>query len=303
MNVESLDEIYEIVYKSDEDLLHFFQRNSFVKLNYRCKVRNCRRYCVVRKKEGSNSLNMTFYCSRCRKDVSVLMGTFFENMRVPVRSVLKLMWLWSCDIRTLLAANVLKISRKIVIQQYRYFRDIVSWKLLQPNQANAFLMGGPGHVVQIDESVITKRKYNRGRLVPEKWVIGIYDVTSKKGYVKYVENRSADTLIPVIREVVRLGTEIWTDEWRAYRRLNTMGYTHRTVNHSRNFVDPVTGVCTNQVEGFWSCLKGFLRSKGVMSSPFLPEYIDLFMWRQIFGPTSEQRFFNLTAQICEKYEI
>lgn len=295
MNVESVDQIYEIAYKSDEDLLYFFQRNRFVKLNYRCKVRNCRRYCVARKKEGSNSLIMIFYCSRCRKDVSVLTGTFFENMRVPVRSVLKLMWLWSCDIRTLLAAIVLKIPR--------YFRDIVSWKLLQPNQANAFLMGGPGHVVQIEESVITKRKYNRGRLVSEKWVIGIYDVTSKKGIRQVCGEQVRGYTNTCYTEGGRPGTEIWADEWISYRLLNTMGYTHHTVNHSRNFVDPVTGICTNQVEGFWSCLKGFLRSKGVMSSPFLPEYIDLFMWRQIFCPTSEQRFFNLTAQICEKYEI
>ena len=48
---------------------------------------------------------------------------------------------------------------------------------------------------------------------------------------------------------VILCTEIWTDEWRAYRGIPTWGpvgipFTHRTVNHSQHFVDPVTGVNT-----------------------------------------------------------
>jgi hypothetical protein len=38
------------------------------------------------------------------------------------------------------------------------------------------------------------------------------------------------------------GTTIWSDEWRAYNGLNQLGFRHHTVNHSRHFVDPVTGL-------------------------------------------------------------
>jgi hypothetical protein len=145
-----------------------------------------------------------------------------------------------------------------------------------------FHLGGPGHLVQIDESVITKQKYHVGRRIPPKWIIGIYDVTTKKGYAAYIPNRSSKTLLQHIQKVVLAGTEIWTDELRSYWCLAVLGgaspYTHKTVNHSRYFRDPLTRVCTNHVEAYWSRLKGMIRRLGVMGSP---EYIDMFLWWQL----------------------
>ena len=74
-----------------------------------------------------------------------------------------------------------------------------------PNQQ----LGEEGIVIQIDESVITKRKYNRGRGVrktrKEKWVLGIYDTEAKIGVVLYVVKRDKGTLIPLIGEVQKWG--------------------------------------------------------------------------------------------------
>jgi len=54
-------------------------------------------------------------------------------------------------------------------------------------------------------------------------------------------------LIPIIQRVVVPGATILSDKWAAYCTLSQLGYTHQTFNHSRNFKDPVTGVCTNHV--------------------------------------------------------
>jgi hypothetical protein len=46
-----------------------------------------------------------------------------------------------------------------------------------------------------------------------------------------------------------IGTTIHSDEWAAYRSLrNNPNYIHLTVNHSINFVEPTSGVHTQNIE-------------------------------------------------------
>ena len=68
-----------------------------------------------------------------------------------------------------------------------------------------FRLGGMGHTVQIDECLIAKRKYNRGRLVPDQWIFGMYDVNAVVGVIRYVLNRCRSTILPIIEKFVLLG--------------------------------------------------------------------------------------------------
>jgi len=123
-----------------------------------------------------------------------------------------------------------------------------------------------------------------------------------------VPNRSAETLMGENQKFVLPGTEIWTDEWAAYRQLKNLRrvspYTWKTVNHSRFLVDPTTGACTNQVEGYWSRFKRWARETNVLASPIIDTHIDAFVWREMFAQNGgAQTFKNLLSHIRMKYRV
>ena len=112
------------------------------------------------------------------------------------------------------------------------------------------MIGGPGKVVQIDESKIGKQKYHRGHAVEGQWVFGGIEEDSRKCFIATVENRTEETLLELIKEWITLGTIIVSDCWKAYSNLEKHGYIHKTVNHSREFVNE-EGYDTNKIEGHW----------------------------------------------------
>jgi len=212
------------------------------------------------------------------------------------------MYLWCAGLALKEAGDLIGFtSQHTKVDYFQFFRDICSYQLQET--PGLFQFGGPGHV-QIDESVITKWKYNRGRMVKEVWIVGIYDTLMKRGVVEYVEFRDAETLTELVRKYVAPGTTVFTDQWRGYCRLRAAGYDHQTVNHSQNFVDPTTGVCTNAVEAYWGRLKRWLRRHGVQASALLPSHIDEFMWRDIYANGSiQETFSNFINHIRKKYPL
>jgi hypothetical protein len=69
-------------------------------------------------------------------------------------------------------------------------------------------IGGPGKIVEIDESKFGKRKYNRGKKVDGIWVFGGIerDNNPVNCFFVTVEDRSAARLIPIIKRYILPGT-------------------------------------------------------------------------------------------------
>ncbi len=88
-------------------------------------------------------------------------------------------------------------------------------------------------------------------------------------------------LLPLIQRWVLPGSIIHTDEWGAYNQLTSLGYTHDSVNHSLQFVNPLTGVHTNTQEGLWHHVK-----KQFDASRSLDDILFDFMFRRRFNATS-----------------
>jgi transposase-like protein len=194
-------------------------------------------------------------------------------------TLLQLMFMWITDTPVVTAAVLTGVSDVTAIQWYQYYRDVCSRTMLGLEQK----LGGQGVIVQIDESLMFKRKNNIGRVVEQFWVFGMYDLSLRKGYIIHVEDRSAETLLPIIQQWVIAGTTIHSDEWRAYARLSEFGYVHQTVNHAQNFVDPVTGATTNHVEALWSRIKRRLKFNSGSQGEMRWAHLDEACYRHWFG--------------------
>ncbi|KAI5154518.1 hypothetical protein ENBRE01_3393, partial [Enteropsectra breve] len=80
--------------------------------------------------------------------------------------------------------------------------------------------------------------------------------------------RKLITLGPIITARVEYGSTVWTDEHPTYIAFfkNNPNYTHKTVNHKKNFVDPETGAHTQNIENHWSQFKNLKEKKNIIKS-------------------------------------
>ena len=144
-------------------------------------------------------------------------------------------------------------------------------------------------IVQVDESLIAKRKNHQGRVVAERWIFGGFDTVTRTGFLEEVPNRRAETLLPVIQRNVADGSIIHSDCWAAYGVPGVNGisalpnqYVHQRVNHTQNFVDPVIGAHTNGVECMWKNCKAKFKAMHGVQTTTLASHLDEFVWRQQF---------------------
>ena len=125
------------------------------------------------------------------------------------------------------------------------------------------------------------------------------------GYMEIVPQRDAATLLPIIQAHTLPSTVIHSDQWRAYSQVSSLPTvaSHSTVNHSLEFVDPVTGVHTQHVESYWNrCKTRFKTMKGCHESQ-LPSYLDEFMWRERHGSAANVAMDNIVRDIADQYPV
>lgn len=91
-----------------------------------------------------------------------------------------------------------------------------------------------------------------------------------------------------------------SDRWKAYTHLEANGYSHLTVNHSTNFINPDTGAHTNSIRGSWNFAKRFLPAFGT-SHKNIAAYLGTFLWRQ--KHSDKDRFIKLLREIKEIYPM
>jgi len=157
-------------------------------------------------------------CPDCHRKRQLQTGTFLEGSRLQVDKFVGLLFLWAHEAPIKMVLSMTGVLSVTAVQWYQYFRDICSWKLVN----SPTTLGGPGKIVQIDESVMVKASITGATsCVPNS--------------VGCLSKRDAEMLLPIIQRIVALGTTIWSDECAVHGQLSSLGFVHETVNHSRHF--------------------------------------------------------------------
>lgn len=132
-------------------------------------------------------------------------------------------------------------------------------------------------------------QYQRGRRARNgRWVFGVIctEYIPCRGYFEVVARRDRRTLGAILQRVLLPGSEVHTDDWGAYRNLQLRVpnvQAHQVVVHADNFVDPVTGIHTQEVESAWNRLKYHVKKERGVRGEDLQEFLNEQMWRDWRG--------------------
>jgi hypothetical protein len=221
----------------------------------------------------------TFQCpvGACRTEFSLRKHTFFYGSKLGCCEILYLAHLWLHKVSVSSAIGLSGHSTKTVSNFYGHFRKLVASALDESLQ----VIGGPGVIVEIDETKMGKRKYNRGHRVEGVWIVaGVERTEERRVFMSQVELRNKETLIGLISRHVAEGSIVHTDLWKGYASITTeLGLEHKTVNHSQAFKDAETGVHTNFIEGTNNALKVQIAPR-CRTSGCIDEHLLEFIWRR-----------------------
>lgn len=259
---------------------------------------------------GDISDGKTWYCAVCKVRVSIRQGSWFQNSHLSLYNILIIGYSWSYDYPQRSIAREANCDvTKTVVDWANFHRELCEqWLEDNPSQIGGFdpITGDP-LVVEVDESKYFHRKYHRGQWREGHWVFGGIERGSKKCFLVIVPDRTEETLREMTLQWILPGTHIMSDGWRAYGNIDTWQhgiYTHSTVIHQQNFVDPLDDeVHTQLVENMWMRAKRKLRRQCGTSNELFPSYLHEFIWRQTIPDFNKKAFQHVMNLICNRYPL
>ena len=101
-------------------------------------------------------------CTTCKTSTSIKEGSFFYKSKLPLQKWLILIFWWAQEYPVTDAEKAAKVDVGTAVDVYRWLREVCSTKLL----GMSITLGGPGVVVQVDESLFRhKPKVNKMRVL------------------------------------------------------------------------------------------------------------------------------------------
>ncbi|ETV69649.1 hypothetical protein H257_14672 [Aphanomyces astaci] len=187
----------------------------------------------------------------------------FSKSRLPLSKLVRLMFEWASRKAVSTVTQEQEVSPTTTGDWFNFCRDVCSKEMLSCEMK-------PRHAA------------------PRLLAFGGVDRSTKKwfGLLTYGD-RTKPTLSALISKHIKPRTKIMSDKFGSYVSTNErhtletnpllrgMNYTHAWVNHSENFVDPISGANTQSIERVWEVrVKQYLKAMRGAHRDHLPGYLD-----------------------------
>lgn len=288
----SLAEVYNMM--TNEEIIAELKDKKLLVSGYKCKGTQNKPHEEKTMKIVKRSC-LDGYCWRCnycgsRKSLRV--GSLFEGHRLSIIIIFKLIIHFVLQSKYQNMQAIFNCSRQFVYEFYHRLRFIA----LRNYDRKNVKLGGPGIIVEIDESLFMKVKrltmlgkycylfsifnilnyfqkvkHNRGKDLRRKqvWVFGLRERVTGRCFFEIVPSRDREELLSIIYRHCQPDSVIFSDKWKAYNDIKDLDarFKHRAVNHKIHFVDPqpeeINGECekvhTNGIESDWNACKNRFR--------------------------------------------
>ena len=221
-----------------------------------------------------------YKCVNCGTQFRATTGTIFESSKIPLSDWFIAIKLMACTKKSI---SSYQLAKELGITQKSAWYMETNIRMMLGNKEYKTMLN---NIVEVDEvymvrdvSIPTKQGHGTNK----QKVFGMRERNSDKkesGEIRItiVDKVNSKTLHPIIADNVKIGSWLMSDEWRAYRNLETK-YKRGVVNHSkRQYVDG--DFHTNSIEGAWSHLRKLISGTHHRPTPeHLQKYLDEFEFR------------------------
>lgn len=205
----------------------------------------------IKKLAGKTTRIGLHKCYDCMKPFTVKVGTVFESSHVPLHIWLQAVHLL-CSSKKGISSNQLHRTLGVTLKTAWFMshriREAMTAFGVEP-------MGGPGAIVEIDETFIGQKKgAPKQRGYAHKHAVMSLVERGKGSRSFHVSGTAAADLLPIIKAHVSSGSHVMTDEAGQYAHLGKHFTEHDFVRHG---IDEYGRgeIHVNTVEGFYSVFK------------------------------------------------
>jgi len=221
-----------------------------------------------------------YKCGECGTHFTALVGTIFQDTKLPLIKWLTAMYFIGTDKRGISTRNLaakIRVSVKtawFLLHRIRESMKQPKEKLEGVIEADETFIGGKNKNRHIDKKV----KNSQGRSYKDK--VPVFGAKERDGKLRTViiDNTKVETIKAAIISVAKERSTVYSDEWIGYSSLSD-NFNHGVIDHrKKQFREG--DICTNGIECAWSHLKRMIF--GVyykVSKKHLQRYLNEFTFR------------------------